>query len=79
MQSCNGFAEAALRPYLIMPTHHPQRMARQPGRTLRAENAASAPAPTAADLFDKSGMPDVGACGPVPKSHGTGPQTTYQA
>ena len=25
MQNCNGFAEAALRPYLIMPTHHPQR------------------------------------------------------
>jgi hypothetical protein len=35
MQNCNGFAEAALRPYLIMPTYHPQRMTRQPGRTLR--------------------------------------------
>ena len=23
MQNCNGFAEAALRHYLIMPTHHP--------------------------------------------------------
>ena len=55
MQSCDGFAEAALRHYLILPTHHPQWMARQPVRTLRAENAASAPAPTAACLFDKSG------------------------
>jgi len=35
MQNFNGFAEAALRHYLIMPTHHPQRMTRQPMRTLR--------------------------------------------
>jgi hypothetical protein len=79
MQNCNGFAEVALRHYLIMPTHHPtadDAAARADAQRLKMP--PSHPPRQPLDLFDKSGSsPNVECMWSGPEKHGTGPQTTY--
>ena len=109
MQSCDGFAEAVLRHYLIKATEQGSRAATSQLKWLLSGRPPSLsdiahPPPTADGRGSRGGRsaaekcrlrthPDIrlsnlikagavrtlGACGPLPKGPGSGPQTTYQA